>query len=99
MLLKIEGPVNLGSGCRHPIKDIVSILQRICGDSVSVEWDASKPDGQHVRYYNLDKLAATGFMAQVDLEEGVRKTYQWYAANWRVARSKSKGDATCRVAA
>jgi len=86
VLLKIEGPVNLGSGFRHPIKDIVSSLQSICGESVRVEWDASKPDGQLERYYNLAKLASTGFKAKIQLDEGIRNTYEWYSASWRTAR-------------
>lgn len=84
ILYKLEGPVNLGSGFRHPIRDIVETLQNLCG--VDVEWDASKPDGQHVRYYNLDKLASTGFEAKVKLEEGVKNTYEWYCANWQTVR-------------
>jgi GDP-L-fucose synthase len=86
VLLKVEGPVNLGSGFRHPIKDIVLTLQDICGESVRVEWDSSKPDGQLERYYNLDKLKATGFRAKVKLAEGIQKTYDWYSANWQPAR-------------
>lgn len=86
ILLKVEGPVNLGSGNRHAIKDIVAALQNICGGSVKVEWDPSKPDGQLVRYYNLDKLKATGFVAKVSLVDGVRHTYEWYASNVENAR-------------
>jgi len=86
VLLKVEGPVNLGSGHRHAIKDIVVALQNICGESVKVEWDSSKPDGQLVRYYNLDKLKATGFKAKVPLAAGVRRTYEWYANNSERAR-------------
>lgn len=84
ILYKLEGAVNLGSGFRHPIRDIVETLQSIC--DVDVEWDASKPDGQLVRYYNLDKLENIGFKAKVDLEEGVRRTYEWYAENSQTAR-------------
>lgn len=86
LLLKLEGPVNLGSGFLHPISDIVSALQDICGKEVRVEWDSSKPDGQLVRYYNLDKLKSTGFAPKVTLAEGIRRTYDWYAANWQNAR-------------
>ena len=80
----IEGPVNMGSGMRHPIRDVVATLQSITG--VDVEWDNNKPDGQLVRFYNLDKLEGTGFKAKVSLEEGVRRTYEWYAENSQVAR-------------
>ena len=86
IMLKVEGPVNIGSGYRHAIKDIVSVLKSICGESVKVEWDSSRPDGQLVRYYNLDKLKATGFTAKVPLVEGVKRTYEWYATNSKSAR-------------
>lgn len=84
ILRNLEGPINMGSGMRHPIRDIVEALQSLT--KVPVEWDSSKPDGQLVRYYNLDKLESTGFKAKVSLAEGVRKTYEWYAANWQTAR-------------
>lgn len=84
ILGNLEGPVNMGSGQRHPIRDIVNVLHALTG--VQVEWDSSKPDGQLVRYYNLDRLASTGFKARVELDEGVRRTYDWYASNWQSAR-------------
>jgi GDP-L-fucose synthase len=86
IMLKVEGPVNLGSGYRHSIGDIVAALQTICGESVKVEWDSSKPDGQLVRYYNLDRLKETGFTANVPLADGVKKTYEWYVNNFKIAR-------------
>lgn len=92
ILLKIEGPVNLGSGFRHPVRDIVSILQGICGESVRVEWDSDKPDGELYRSYNLDRLAAAGFHAKITLEEGIRRTYDWYSVNWKTARHQSRID-------
>ncbi len=85
VLTKIEGAVNMGSGMRHPIRDIVDTLQALTG--VSVEWDGEKPDGQLVRYYNIGRLSSAGFNASVGLCEGVRRTYDWYESNWRSARN------------
>lgn len=84
ILRNLEGPVNMGSGMRHRIGDIVETLQQLT--NVSVEWDSSKPDGQLVRYYNLDKLESTGFKAKVSLAAGVKRTYEWYAKNSETAR-------------
>lgn len=84
ILRRIEGPVNTGSGQRHPIKDIVESLQAHTG--VPVEWDSTRPDGQLVRYYNLDRLQSAGFKADVSLSDGVVQTYAWYERNWEVAR-------------
>lgn len=84
ILRNLEGPVNMGSGMHHPIRDIVDTLRTLTG--VPVEWDNDKPDGQLVRYYNLDKLNGTGFSAKMGLSEGIRRTYEWYASNWQTAR-------------
>jgi GDP-L-fucose synthase len=84
ILRNLEGSVNMGSGMRHPIRDIVETLQKLT--NVSVEWDSNKSDGQLVRFYNLDKLESTGFKAKVSLEEGVRRTYEWYTENSTTAR-------------
>ncbi len=85
ILRRIEGPVNMGSGMRHPIRDIVNALQDFT--NAKVMWDKDKPDGQLVRYYNLDRLNSVGFNADIDLYEGVRRTYEWYKDNWENART------------
>ena len=84
ILHNLEGPVNLGSGMRHPIRDIVDALHLITG--VPVEWDATKSDGQLVRYYNLDRLMSAGFAARTALSDGIQITYEWYDQNWETAR-------------
>lgn len=82
LMMHLEGPVNIGSNQRHSIRDIVNSLDKVCDGKVPIEWDASKPDGQHKRYYNLDRLMSAGFEAKVTLEEGILRTYQWYSDNW-----------------
>ncbi len=80
----LEGAVNMGSGMRHPIRDIVDTLHALTG--VPVEWDATKPDGQLVRFYNLDRLMSTGFIARVELSDGIRATFDWYEKNLQAVR-------------
>lgn len=84
ILYNLEGAVNMGSGMRHHIRDIVDTLHTLTG--VPVEWDSTKPDGQLVRFYNLDRLMSTGFTARVALSDGIRATYEWYEQNWETAR-------------
>ncbi len=84
ILLNLEGPVNLGSGMRHPISDIVDTLHDLTG--VPIEWDDDKPDGQLIRYYNLDRLTSTGFSASTQLSDGIKISYNWFEKNWENAR-------------
>jgi GDP-L-fucose synthase len=71
-----EGHINAGSGYRHAIRDIVDVLQNLTG--VDVEWQTDKPDGQLVRYYNLDKLYGLGFKPEIQLGDGVSSTFEWF---------------------
>ncbi|MCE2645184.1 MAG: NAD-dependent epimerase/dehydratase family protein [Burkholderiaceae bacterium] len=87
VLRHADGPINLGSGMRHAIREIVDALVDATGGTVKTEWDASKPDGQHRRFYEMSRLWATGFRPRVTLREGVRSTYEWYAANWPNVRT------------
>jgi GDP-L-fucose synthase len=81
LIEKAEGPINIGSGQIYKIKDIVEILQKITG--VGVEWDTTKPDGQLIRYYNLDKLKDLGLTSFVTLEQGIKLVFEWYKT-WRI---------------
>jgi GDP-L-fucose synthase len=87
VLRHTEGPINLGSGMRHAIREIVEVLVEATGGTVKIEWDASKPDGQHRRFYDMSRLWATGFRPRVTLREGVKTTYDWYAARWPNVRT------------
>jgi len=82
----LSGPINIGSGHKHKIKDIVNILSEIYEHKLEINFDVTKPDGQLVRYYNLDKLLATGFSPEFDLKSGIRKTHQWLVENLDKAR-------------
>jgi GDP-L-fucose synthase len=82
VLRNSSGPINLGSGMRHSIREIVDALVDATGARVPVAWDKSRPDGQLVRYYDMSRLWETGFRPRVGLREGVTATYRWYSENW-----------------
>ncbi len=77
----LEGPYNLGSGAIVTIRDVVEAVQAAAGGAVEIAWDASKPDGQMRRFYDLSRLQSVGFKPQFDLQRGIKDTYDWYAAN------------------
>jgi len=73
-----SGPVNIGSGVVYRIRDVVDTLARITGMEDRVVWDASKPNGQDYRAYDLTRLDALGFAPTYSLEQGLRETWDWY---------------------
>lgn len=86
IMLHIEGAVNMGSGNIIKIKDIVDNLAEITGLSHKVKWDATKPNGQDYRAYNLTKLKSTGFDAKYDLAKGLKITWDWFCENQQTIR-------------
>jgi GDP-L-fucose synthase len=41
-------------------------------------FDASKPDGTPRKLLDVSKLTALGWRPRIDLETGIRQTYDWY---------------------
>ncbi len=74
----LSGPVNIGSGRIYAIRDIVTMLTEITGMEGVVVWDASKPNGQDFRSYDLSKLQSTGFTEKTSIKQGLQETWDWY---------------------
>ncbi len=75
-------PVNLGSGKEISIKDLAELIARLTGFEGRLVWDTEKPNGQPRRALNTTRAAERfGFRAQVDFEEGLRNTINWYRQN------------------
>lgn len=81
IMLHIEGAVNMGSGNVIKIKDIVDALADITGLHAKIKWDATKPNGQDYRAYDLTKLQSTGFQAKHNLAKGLKITWDWFCEN------------------
>lgn len=84
ILLAAEGynssdPVNLGSGDEISIKDLVSKIVELTGFEGRLVWDTSRPNGQPRRGLDTSRAKERfGFQAQVKLEEGLKRTVEWY---------------------
>lgn len=72
-------PVNLGSGNEISIRDLATLIGRLCGFTGSFRWDTSKPNGQPRRALDVSRAEQYfGFRAQTGFEEGLRRTIDWY---------------------
>lgn len=78
--------INVGVGDDATIKDLAATVAEIVGYDGAVEWDPSKPDGMPRKLLDVSKIHKLGWKAQIGLEEGIRATYEWYAAQHDVAR-------------
>jgi nucleoside-diphosphate-sugar epimerase len=75
-------PVNLGNGREVTIKELVEMIARLSNFNGEIRWQASKPDGQPRRQLDVSRAAERlGFRAATSLEEGLRRTIEWYEEN------------------
>ncbi len=81
-------PVNLGSGREISIKDLSELIATLVGFEGEIVWDTSKPDGQPRRQLDVTRAKRLlDFEAKTGLEDGLRKTIDWYVANRQEAEA------------
>ncbi len=75
-------PVNLGTGYEITIKDLVEMISQLMGFDGELIWETDQPNGQPRRCLDTQRAQKSfGFTAQVSLEEGLRRTIDWYRQN------------------
>ena len=73
-------PVNLGTNHEISIRDLVELICRLMEFDGELVWETDQPNGQPRRCLDTTRAKeAFGFTAQVSLEEGLRRTIEWYS--------------------
>ena len=83
---KYEGaePVNLGRGEEVTIRSLAETIAEATGFTGEIVWDPTKPNGQPRRKLDVTRAAEWfGFRAPTSLDEGLRRTIQWYRESRR----------------
>ena len=73
--------INVGTGKELTIRELSELVVKAVGFEGTVEFDASKPDGTMRKLIDVSKLHSLGWTHKVEIEEGVRKLYEWYKMN------------------
>jgi GDP-L-fucose synthase len=73
--------INVGTGKELTIRELTNLIVSTIGFEGEVEFDASKPDGTPRKLIDVSKLHSLGWTHQVEIEEGVKKLYDWYLEN------------------
>jgi GDP-L-fucose synthase len=75
-------PVNLGTGEEITIRNLAAMIAAEIGFTGRIEWDTSMPNGQPRRCLDVNRAKQLfGFQAKHSLQDGLRKTIQWFHAN------------------
>lgn len=72
---------NVGTGEDLTIKALAELIQQIVGHQGQIEWDSDKPDGTPRKLMDVSKMHNLGWKHQVELKDGIKRTYQWFLDN------------------
>lgn len=76
-----ENLYNVGTGKDVTIRGLAELVQAVVGHTGEIRWDSSKPDGTPRKLMDVSKLRNQGWRYSVELEDGVKDTYQWFLEN------------------
>jgi GDP-L-fucose synthase len=72
--------INVGTGEDVTIKELAELLRKVTGYSGRLIFDTSKPDGTPRKLLDVSRLHALGWRARIQLEQGLRDTYDRFVA-------------------
>src|SRR5206468_3026785 len=75
-------PVNISSGTTTSIRELTETIKEMVGFEGRIVWDASKPNGQMVKIFDVTRLKSLGLSCDTPLREGLRRTVAWFANNY-----------------
>ncbi len=73
--------INVGTGKELTIKELSELVVKAVGFEGKVEFDTSKPDGTMRKLIDVSKLHSLGWTHKIEIEEGVRKLFEWYRSS------------------
>jgi GDP-L-fucose synthase len=78
---KVEGLTNIGTGADVTIAELAKLIKKIIGYNGEIKFDATKSDGTPRKCMDVSKINSLGWKAEISLEEGIAKVYEWYLKN------------------
>ena len=70
--------INVGTGKDLTIRELSELVAKAVGFEGAIEFDTSKPDGTMRKLIDVSKLHSLGWTHKVEIEDGVKKLYDWY---------------------
>ena len=70
--------INIGTGIDISISDLAHTIKQIIGFSGELYFNADKPDGTMKKLTDPSKLHSLGWHHKVEINEGIRRMYEWY---------------------
>ncbi len=78
--------INIGTGVDLSIRELAEKVREVVHPDAVLVYDSSKPDGTPRKLLDVSRLHALGWRHQVELDRGIRETYQWFLDNIQTTR-------------
>ncbi len=79
--------INISSGQPTSIRELVETIVKLTGFEGDLFWDASKPDGQMFKLFDVTRMRTIlNYDPPTSLNEGLKITIDWFAKNYQSAR-------------
>ncbi|BBB31918.1 GDP-L-fucose synthase [Thermotomaculum hydrothermale] len=73
--------INIGTGKDLSIKELAYLIKNTINFKGELIFNSSKPDGTYKKLTDVSVLHSLGWRHKVELEEGIKKLYNWYLKN------------------
>jgi GDP-L-fucose synthase len=80
-----DSHINVGTGVDLTIRDLAEKVRAIVYPDAELHFDTSKPDGTPRKVLDVAKLRKLGWSPQVDLDTGIRTSYEWFKGQHQLA--------------
>lgn len=75
------GHINVGTGVDLSIRALAELVRSVVHPGAVLRFDTTKPDGTPRKLLDVGRIHRLGWHHRIELEEGVRSTYDWFLAN------------------
>jgi GDP-L-fucose synthase len=76
------GPINIASGTKTMIKEVVSFLSDYFDIEDRIRWDSSMPNGRKFYEIDLYNMKSVGFSPTYTIQSGLRETVEWFGLKY-----------------
>jgi len=74
--------INIGTGEDLAVKELTEKIKKAVGFLGEIAWSAVGPDGTPQKLLDVSKLSALGWKYQINLDDGLALTYNWFTKNY-----------------
>jgi len=77
----VKSHINIGTGKEISIAKLAALATKIINYDGKITFDSSKPNGTMRKLCDVSKIHSMGWQHKIEIEDGVKKLYEWYLEN------------------